>query len=667
MKITRHCIIFILLWSFAPVKGQSYNKDSVLREVAAIRRLPASVQQAEKLRQLGHTLIEKDSALAGTLLHEALDKSLLLKDQDAVTNSHRLLGIYYSYFENYDKAMGQYCLSAQSADRNQNQYLKAGVLYNMANIKYWKSEYDSCIYYYTQSLRIFENPATKYDKNVTPKQTDRRLSDIYSNMSQVFNTLKNLEKANEYIDKAIAIDRKYDSEMAKQTLAFHMQQKADNYSENGETGKALHLRLKFLPRLESGGEIARIYVQQAYQNIAHEYFVLGKADSAGIYARKSLELATLLKMKSGIAGANRQLGEIALKNKQYPVAEAYFEKSKAYYSQTEDLAEQKSYYGAMHELKSALGKYKEAYEYFNRYKTASDSLLAGEKAEYFSTLETRYESEKKEAQIKLQQAQIKQKNIINYVFAGIALSLLVSGFLVYRNLKHRQTIQQQKINELETEKQLTATEAVLQGEEQERSRLAKDLHDGLGGMLSSVKYSFSHMKENLIMTSENAEAFERSIDMLDSSIKEMRRVAHNMMPEVLIKYGLDNALKELCADLGRNGSLQVNYQSIDMEAYDFAPNVSVTAYRVIQELTNNVLKHSGAQNLLVQAHVSLEDHLLQLTVEDDGKGLDLAGLENTGGIGWKNIRNRMELLKGKMDVNSGAGKGTSVLIEIPLV
>jgi signal transduction histidine kinase len=180
-------------------------------------------------------------------------------------------------------------------------------------------------------------------------------------------------------------------------------------------------------------------------------------------------------------------------------------------------------------------------------------------------------------------------------------AILLIAFLIYRNLKHRHTIQKQKITELETEKQLAATEAVLRGEEQERSRLAKDLHDGLGGMLSGVKLSFSAMKENLIMTSENAEAFERSIHQLDNSIREMRRVAHNMLPENLLKYGLDNALREFCIELGRTTSLETSYQSIDMEHQPFSQEISVTGYRVVQELANNVLKHSGAKHLLVQA------------------------------------------------------------------
>jgi signal transduction histidine kinase len=223
-------------------------------------------------------------------------------------------------------------------------------------------------------------------------------------------------------------------------------------------------------------------------------------------------------------------------------------------------------------------------------------------------------------------------------------------------------LQQHRINELETEKQLTATEAVLKGEEQERARLAKDLHDGLGGMLSGIKYSFNHMKGNLVMTPDNAQAFERSMDMLDSSIKEMRRVAHNMMPEALVKFGLDTALKDYCNDVTQSGALNVTYQSVRVENAVIEQTTAITIYRIVQELLNNIIKHAAAKTAVVQ--LSKSDDQISVTVEDDGKGFDASILHASRGIGWTNIQNRVEFLKGKLDVNTAPGKGTSVLIEL---
>jgi signal transduction histidine kinase len=234
--------------------------------------------------------------------------------------------------------------------------------------------------------------------------------------------------------------------------------------------------------------------------------------------------------------------------------------------------------------------------------------------------------------------------------------------LIYRNFKQKQKLQQQRINELETEKQLEAAEAVVKGEEQERTRLAKDLHDGLGGMLSGIKYSFTTMKGNLVMTPENHQAFERSMDMLDSSIREMRRVAHNMMPEALIRFGLNTALNDFCNDINQSGALKVIYQSIGIEGMEIDQTTSITLYRVVQELINNTMKHAGANSAIVQ--LTKSNGQLSLTVEDDGKGFDTSLLKMNKGIGWINIQNRVDFLKGKLDIRSKEGEGTSVQIEL---
>ena len=273
---------------------------------------------------------------------------------------------------------------------------------------------------------------------------------------------------------------------------------------------------------------------------------------------------------------------------------------------------------------------------------------------------------KKESQIKLQEAQLNQKATLNYFLIGGSVALLLISLLGYHNYKSKRILQQARIDELEAEKKLMAAEAVLKGEEQERTRLAKDLHDGLGGMLSGIKHSLNIMKGNLIMTPDNAQAFERSLDMLDGSIKEMRRVAHNMMPEVLVRYGLDTALKEYCREITQSGVMRTTYQSIGMKAVIMEQTTAVAIYRIVQELVNNTIKHASANKMLVQVHVSSQENLLTLTVEDNGRGFDSAVLKNSPGIGWSNILNRVEFLKGKIDVNSSQDKGTSVLIEISL-
>ena len=294
----------------------------------------------------------------------------------------------------------------------------------------------------------------------------------------------------------------------------------------------------------------------------------------------------------------------------------------------------------------------------------NDAFLNEKVLKSTTELEKKYETEKKDSQIKLQESEIKNKSILNSILLGGAAILLIISLLSYRTYQQKQKLQQQRINELETEKKLTATEAVLKGEEQERTRLAKDLHDGLGGMLSGIKFSMNTMKGNLIMTPENNQAFERSMDMLDSSIKEMRRVAHNMMPEALVRFGLDTALKDFCNDVNQSGALQINYQSIGMEDVAIEQTTAITVYRIVQELINNSMKHAAARNAIVQVSKS-GDHLA-VTVEDDGKGFDISVLNKGTGMGWNNIQSRVDFLKGNLDIQSEKEKGTSVHIEFKL-
>jgi signal transduction histidine kinase len=321
-------------------------------------------------------------------------------------------------------------------------------------------------------------------------------------------------------------------------------------------------------------------------------------------------------------------------------------------------------YYAMHDMKSAE-------EYLGLSKSLEDSLLNEKVHKQVLEVESRYKNEMQADRIKsleaeklLNEYRMREKVLIIQTLIGITVTLLVVSFLLYRNYRNKQKLQQHRIRELETEKQLKVTEAVLKGEEQERSRLAKDLHDGLGGLLSGIKYSFLNIRENLVMTPENASSFERNLDMLDTSIQEMRRVAHNLMPEALFKFGLDATLREYCSGIANSGALNIRYQSFGIESENPDQSVSVSVYRIIQELINNIIKHAGAQFAMVQ--ISKSGNILLIDVEDDGKGFSPDSTDQSKGMGWSNIRKRLEYLKGELTIHSEAGQGTSIHIEIPL-
>jgi two-component system, NarL family, sensor kinase len=297
---------------------------------------------------------------------------------------------------------------------------------------------------------------------------------------------------------------------------------------------------------------------------------------------------------------------------------------------------------------------------FDRYDDLRDSIDEATRSDKIlrntQELEAKYSLRKKQAEIdslnrerEIQQLTLRQRNTINWVLAGVVLVAVLIGFLYYRNFRQQ--------------KQLLAAQAVLQGQVEERTRLAKDLHDGLGSILSSAKYSFNHMKQNLIISPENAAAFEKSMDMLDKSITELRRVAHNMMPESLMKFGLDTALKDFCNTVDQSGAVKLTYQSFGLDETTVPDVAAAAAYRIVQELVNNILKHAGATTALVQ--LIGKDGTLSITVEDNGRGFDKKVLENSGGIGYTSLQNRVTYLKGTIDLRTAPGMGTSVHIELP--
>lgn len=409
------------------------------------------------------------------------------------------------------------------------------------------------------------------------------------------------------------------------------------------------------------------FVDMAYHlNMAYVYYKQGNIEQIKPFVDKGLLLAKLMGNAEWEANGFWGLSIYYLYTKDYVKASIYADSCLQSAIKYNFREVKTRIFNTLSQIAFFKGDTKMGYHYANQYELLKDSILNESILMNTTFYEAQFKTQKKETQIQIQESKLRQKTMLNYFLIGGALFLLFTVLLLYRNYQSKQALQQRRIAELETEKQLYATEAVLKGEEQERTRLAKDLHDGLGGMLSGIKHSLNTMKGNLIMTADNAQAFERSIDMLDSSINEMRRVAHNMMPEVLVRYGLDEALREFCNDITSSGALKVNYQSLAMNNVVIEQTKAVAIYRIIQELVNNAIKHAAAKNVLVQLHFSQQEQALAITVEDDGKGFDINAADNAAGMGWRNIRNRVDFLKGKLDVSSIAGNGTSVLIEISI-
>jgi signal transduction histidine kinase len=208
-----------------------------------------------------------------------------------------------------------------------------------------------------------------------------------------------------------------------------------------------------------------------------------------------------------------------------------------------------------------------------------------------------------------------------------------------------------------------ATKGIITAEENERKRIAADLHDGVGQMMSAAKMNLSAFENEIQFNNENQKiSFEKVINLVDESCKEIRSVSHQMMPNALLKSGLASAVKEFLDKLD-NRVLKVNLYTEGLnERLD--SNVETVLYRVIQECVNNVIKHSGANSLDISL-IKDEDGIAA-TIEDNGKGFDSKDRQKFEGIGLKNIASRIGYLKGTVDFDSTPGRGTLVAIHVPI-
>jgi two-component system, NarL family, sensor kinase len=556
----------------------------------------------------------------------------------------------YTYVLNlqgrYDSGLALNLKALDIARKLNDQVLVGKALFNTGTSYRQLSQYENAIKFYEEGQKIF-----------TKLGDQQLIARSYDVLQLLYYDLENYDKAITYGEAGVKGLRTLDDPA---WLGAALSNLGMSYSEKGDYQKAKGVWMEALDISRKLGDLEMEGTQML--NLGDLHMNTGEHAELNQYFGKALELYTKLDGAEGIAISLRGLAIYEFYKKDFEAARVYADRSLEVINKNNLLYQKKRTLETLSRIHIALHDLVKGQAYMKEATEIADSINNERIRRNAIEFETKYETEKKDAQIKLQQAAIKQKSILNYFLIGAAASVFIISLLAYRNYRYKQNLQLQRINELETEKYISATEAVLKGEEQERTRLAKDLHDGLGGMLSGIKYSLNTMKGNLIMTPDNAQAFERSMDMLDSSIQEMRRVAHNMMPEALVKFGLDAALKDFCSSITSSGALKVKYQSLNVEGLEVEQTTAITLYRIVQELINNTIKHASARNAIVQ--ISRTEGRLNLEVEDDGKGFTLDILDRAEGIGWTSIRNRIEFLKGKLDVHSEIGKGTSVHIEL---
>ncbi|ANH83763.1 histidine kinase [Niabella ginsenosidivorans] len=315
-----------------------------------------------------------------------------------------------------------------------------------------------------------------------------------------------------------------------------------------------------------------------------------------------------------------------------------------------------------------------AYKWMKTYTQLQDSVYTRDFKNSISNMDTRFRLSEKEKQVALLQAAnkeaaLKAKNtrLSNSILIVLCLVILLAFgffFITYRTGKklalQKELNYQQQLKEMEQRQQIVTTEAMLEGEERERRRVARDLHDGLGGMLAGIKMKLSgHVKQLQYKEEKEQKELAGIISQLDNSVSELRRIARNMMPESLIRFGLQTALKDLCESM-MSGDIRISFIAFDIdEQIDLSKQVVI--YRIIQEILANAIRHSHARNIMVQC--SQHSSRFYVTVEDDGIGFNKT-TSGKKGIGLTNIENRVKYLNGTLDVVSAPDQGTTINMEL---
>lgn len=516
------------------------------------------------------------------------------------------------------------------------------VMNDKASMFYKLGVYDSAATWYLKGIEVLEKEK-RYDKVV----------DLYSNLSSIFKILKLDDKRKQYILKSLEAakitGRDYDLFGAYSMVSLF-------YSDDGDFEKAL--LYSDSARLNFTNVNSRTREHLFYLVRAEAFDGLAQYDSSVFYFNKAFNITKANNDAWGMTEPLFRMGNAYMKLGKRKEAEDFLLKGVKLADENGFTVFKKSGYDYLSKYYEETGNYQKALESYKKFYEANDSLQSADRKKAVLDLDKKYETGKKEQQLRLQKTSINKKEVLNSVLAGSIAFLLLILFFSFRTYTQKRKLQEQKIIELENEKLLLATQSLLKGQEEERSRMAKDLHDGLGGLLSGVKLQLGAMKGNLILSEEHGKTFNRALGKLDESISEMRRVAHNMMPEALMKLGLQQALQDYCDGLSESQDFKINTEFYGLEKR-MESSFEIVVYRIVQELLNNSVKHSGATTILAQ--VMRQDKNLTITVEDNGKGFDKEPVLQ--GAGLINIRSRVDYLKGQLDIKSEPGKGTSVYID----
>ena len=634
----------------------------------ALRTAPADTGQVKTALRLSAALAATDTAQARLVAARALLQSKRLSYGYGLAHSWLQLSALHLIGHRYGPAQQAAEQARQLATPLLRQApgslrwrrLLAGIANNLGSAADQQGQVAPATRYYLQAAGYLEG---------TPETAV--LLTVYTNLGRNFQLLRQPEQAARYWRRAVAAGGPASRPASHpellpaylQLAAWHLQQQHPD-----SAFQLLRLARNLRPETslyagEYFGTLGQYYLFQ--QRPERAYPALQRAAT---YAARKGDPAYQARLLFSLGQLEAQLGNT---NR----AVELLRTSLQLLQPLHDTDQEAAVLTALGRVAENAGQYQAALGYYRRSQHLRDSLAAATVRQQVNQLETRYRTRQQAQQLRqlrqqqqAQQLAFRQQRRLTTVYLLLAVVLGAAVLLALGLLRHRrrlarqqQELQQQRIRQLEQEQELRAAQAVLQGQEEERRRVARDLHDGLGGMLSTVKLYLGTLRSRHPLPEPATELLGQSVAHLDSSISELRRVARNLMPEALLTLGLAQAVQDFCDALRRTDQLQVELHLHGLDTR-LPPTTETGVYRIVQELLNNVVKHAGASHILVQ--LMRHDALLHVVVEDDGRGFNPA-LTSTG-VGLRSLQARAEQLGGELTVESEPGQGTTATLALPV-
>ena len=644
-----HVLLLFFIMSVASIAWSQPNNDSLL-SLHQSGKADASTYNA---LLWAYVFNQPDSAIFFGKFGERWCRKH--KDDSLLASIHNRVGVAYDIKSLPDSALYFYGLALGEARFAGNQKTEGGALNNIGLI-YWNlAETDKAIDHYIQSAEIFEEIGNRVG-----------LGNTYNNIALILFEDKQYEKALRY--HRMALSARLTAEHAYGIAASYANiGQLYTYTEHVNLDSALFYTQLSIPLKQKLGD--NFGLARSYHTAAEIRTSQGDLESAIVYYQLALKLQLQLKNAEGYASTYYNMATAYLNKEDYNQHLAYLDSAQIVAEEYEDFSLLWKVYSQKARSLGRIGRYEEARPYWLSYTHIKDSLVNAEKSAKVEELETRFRTAEQEKELSIKKAdlaesKLKVENRTKWLVALLSGLLVVSLLAFGVVQRNKRKAQAEKDSAIITERE-RGLKAIIDATEDERKRIAKDLHDGIVQTLTGLSLRLQKQVGKATALDENQKIdFKKSQNILDEAIGEVRTISHEMMPRVLNETGLILAIDDML-DKGL-GSTDIKYEfehhRVDGERFE--ENVEISLYRICQELVNNIIKHSEAKAVSVQL-LKTKTHLV-LVVEDNGKGFTFDSDENRNGIGLMNISSRAKAMRGEVNYQPSPEQGTVATIRIPL-